>query len=145
MLCLFYQMCPMRYTMNYFWMIQRDARRWQHAFEEDYFYLLVLFIVENIFYSVRLSLRYNFINLVTVSVVSEEGSLKSLRVFLGPSLFDLAALYVLEGHQVIVRGDIPELVQATVNTLKVCKYGSNMNLLQSNMKLGGWNVFTMLP
>lgn len=65
-------------------------------------------------------------------------------MFLGPSLFDLAALYVLEGHQVIVRGDIPALVQATVNTLKVCNYESNMNTLQSNMKLRFWNLFIML-
>uniref|UniRef100_A0A1B6JB42 Folliculin n=1 Tax=Homalodisca liturata TaxID=320908 RepID=A0A1B6JB42_9HEMI len=50
--------------------------------------------------------------------VFEEGSLKSLRTFLTAPVFDLAALNVLEGRQVIVRGDIPALVQATVLTLK---------------------------
>ncbi|KAG8253063.1 hypothetical protein J6590_042873 [Homalodisca vitripennis] len=49
---------------------------------------------------------------------NKEGSLKSLRTFLTAPVFDLAALNVLEGRQVIVRGDIPALVQATVLTLK---------------------------
>ncbi|XP_054287918.1 folliculin-like [Macrosteles quadrilineatus] len=50
--------------------------------------------------------------------VFEEGSLKSLRVFLGAQVFDLAALHIIEGRQVIVRGDIPDLVKATVTTFK---------------------------
>uniref|UniRef100_A0A1B6KXM4 Folliculin n=1 Tax=Graphocephala atropunctata TaxID=36148 RepID=A0A1B6KXM4_9HEMI len=50
--------------------------------------------------------------------VFEEGNLKSLRTFLTAPVFDLAVLNVLEGRQVIVRGDIPALVLATVLTLK---------------------------
>lgn len=38
---------------------------------------------------------------------------------MGTPVLELAALFVLEGRQVIIRGDIPELVSATVKTLKV--------------------------
>lgn len=49
----------------------------------------------------------------------EEGNLKSLGAFLGTPVLELAVLFVLEGRQVIIRGDIPDLVSATVKTLKV--------------------------
>lgn len=86
-------------------------------------------------------------------MVFEQGNLRSLRVFLGPQLFELAALSLLEGRQVIIRGDIPALVEATVDTLKClvpndwCKAVSNSNeyLEPNNSQLLGVATHVAVP
>lgn len=86
-------------------------------------------------------------------MIFEQRNLRSLRVFLGAQLFDLAALNLLEGRQVIIRGDIPALVEATVDTLKCllpsdwCKAVSNCGeyVEPQNSRLLGVGTYVAVP